>query len=342
MTNHFTEEAIKKVLNQYHADQYYAGTYQGEQGFYVLLEVDQKSIEHITKKSRDIEKSLQEFAQKTDIYLTINTQNHQRKQQNSKIETPHISYIISVGAGKGGVGKSSMALQLALTFQKQKLNIGLLDADIYGPSLSLLLDLNKKPDVNENKQIIPATVNGIKCMSMGMFLEKEQPAMWRGPMIQGAITQFVKDVDWGNIDLLIIDLPPGTGDAQIGICQQLKLDGAVLVTTPQDLSWNETIKASNLFKKLDVPILGIVENMSAYTCCSCQKTTPLFTQSSDALQKDILGKIPFHPSIQEPLTSQPPLIEEIFSSITNIIWQRLEKRSPSYIQNSHAKSVAAT
>ncbi len=240
----------------------------------------------------------------------------------------NFSKVIVVSSCKGGVGKSTLSVNLALSLQKLGKKVGLLDGDIYGPSIPKLLDINKKPDVNEKKKIIPINHNGIEIMSIGLLIDQKKPLVWRGPMLQSAIMQLINDVDWDSLDYLVIDFPPGTGDTQLTIMQKLKLDYVLIVTTPQDIALADTRKGINMFKSFNIPITGIVENMSYFVCNKCDEKHFLFGKGGGVkLSKEFdvkfLGSIPFDTSISEnsdagrpDLIQKRPALEKIYKEIT--------------------------
>ena len=182
---------------------------------------------------------------------------------------PGVSHIIAVASGKGGVGKSTTAVNLALALQAHGLKVGVLDADIYGPSMPRLLGIKGKPQQLAGDKLAPMEAYGLKVMSMGFLVDEETPMIWRGPMVMSALSQMLKDVAWGELDVLVVDMPPGTGDAQLTMAQQVPLAGAVIVSTPQDLALIDARKGLNMFRKVNVPVLGIVENMSTFICPHC-------------------------------------------------------------------------
>jgi len=184
--------------------------------------------------------------------------------------------IIAIASGKGGVGKSTFAVNLATTLSRDGNNVGLLDADIYGPSIPRMMGILKRPEVNENKKLIPPEKYNIKCMSIGFLIDLDTPAIWRGPMVMKALEQMYNGVEWGKLDYLIIDLPPGTGDAQLTLAQSSKLTGSVIISTPQDVALIDARKGINMFKKVNVPILGLVENMSYFVCDHCNQKHYIF------------------------------------------------------------------
>src|SRR5262245_11662201 len=184
---------------------------------------------------------------------------------------PGIRRVVAVASGKGGVGKSTLSVNLACALQHIGASVGLLDCDIYGPSIPLMMGLNQRPTISDDEKMVPPSSHGVKLMSMGFLLDGDQPVIWRGPMIMKTIQQFVNAVDWGELDFLLVDLPPGTGDAQLSLCQTVPLDGGVIVTTPQEASLGVVRKGIAMFQKVNVPILGIVENMSYFTTPSGER-----------------------------------------------------------------------
>ena len=217
---------------------------------------------------------------------------------------PGVKNIVAVASGKGGVGKTTVSVNLALALAKTGAKVGLLDSDIYGPSVPLMLGLKASPEVVNNK-IQPPEIEGIKVISMGFFYEQSQQAgIYRGPIVSGIVKQFLTDVNWGELDYLIIDLPPGTGDAPLTIAQTIPITGILIVTTPQDVAMNVAIKAIGMFNKLNVPIIGVVENMSYLQCPHCSDQIYLFGQGggkriSDEFQIPFIGEIPLHQRIRE-------------------------------------------
>ena len=239
---------------------------------------------------------------------------------NKFLKIPKLArYVILVASGKGGVGKSTFSLNLALTFQCLKLKVGLLDADIYGPSLPKLLNKNKEPTI-KNKNFLPIEVNGLKTMSIGYLIPEETANIWRGPMVIKAVTQLLRDVAWGELDVLIIDTPPGTGDVQLTISQKIDVTGALIITTPQDLSLLDVKRGINMFKKVNLPILGIVENMSYYICNDCRKKHYIFgKQSYYELTKkfgiEVLGELPISENLIKNYDVEHPIIKQKQSDV---------------------------
>ena len=214
-----------------------------------------------------------------------------------------IKRIVAVASGKGGVGKSTVSVNLACGLRHLGARVGLLDCDIYGPSIPLMMGINERPGLSEEEKMIPPASHGVKLMSMGFLLNDDQPVIWRGPMIQRTIQQFITVVDWGELDFLLVDLPPGTGDAQLTLCQTVPLDGGVIVTTPQEASLGVVRKGIAMFEKVNVPLLGIVENMSYFTTPNGERVE-IFghgggRQEAERIKIPFLGEIPIYTAIRE-------------------------------------------
>ena len=215
---------------------------------------------------------------------------------------PGVRYKIAVASGKGGVGKSTVAANLALALRRSGATVGLLDADIYGPSQQMMMGCTDRPRVTPEEKILPVDGNGVQVMSLGFLMEPDTPVIWRGPMVMKALQQFLQDVEWGSLDFLIVDLPPGTGDAQLTLTQEVPLDGAVIVTTPQDVALIDARKGLAMFKKVNVPVLGVVENMSVFVCPHCGARTEIFKtgggrRTAEQLGVPFLAEIPIEPEI---------------------------------------------
>jgi ATP-binding protein involved in chromosome partitioning len=224
---------------------------------------------------------------------------------------PGVANIIAVASGKGGVGKSTVAVNLALSLAKLGLKVGLLDADIYGPSVPRLLAITEKPDSDGHK-LQPIERHGIKTMSIGFLVKEDEAMIWRGPMVQSALTQMLGDVNWAPLDVLVLDMPPGTGDAQLTIAQRVPLKGAVIVSTPQDIALIDAKKGIAMFKKTQVPILGVVENMSVFTCPDCGSSHAIFghggaRETAEKMGAPFLGEIPLVPRIRETSDAGQPI-----------------------------------
>ncbi len=241
---------------------------------------------------------------------------------------PDVKHIIAISSGKGGVGKSTVAFNLAIALQRKGHKVGLLDADIYGPSVPRLSGLTEihygqsKPDTNAEGKIIPPEAHGLKIMSIGFLIAEESPLIWRGPMVQSAITQLFRDVDWNGLDYLIIDMPPGTGDAQLTLAQKTPPDGAIIVSTPQDLALIDARKGLEMYKKTNIPILGIIENMSLFTCPKCGETSEIFghggaKSEANKLGVDFLGAVPLNIDIRMAADHGQPAKDAAFNAITD-------------------------
>ncbi|PDT76767.1 Mrp/NBP35 family ATP-binding protein [Bradyrhizobium sp. C9] len=229
-------------------------------------------------------------------------------------EIPGISAVIAVASGKGGVGKSTTALNLALGLRDIGLRVGLLDADIYGPSVPRLTGIREKPQLNDDKKMIPLQRFGLSIMSIGFLVEEDTAMIWRGPMVMSAITQMLRDVAWGTLDVLVVDMPPGTGDAQLTLAQNVPLKGAVIISTPQDLSLIDARRGLAMFKKVNVPVLGIVENMSYFQCPHCGTRSDIFghggaRHEAEKLGVPFLGEVPLHIAIRTASDSGNPVVE---------------------------------
>jgi len=228
---------------------------------------------------------------------------------------PGIKRCVVVGSGKGGVGKSTVTINLALAMSQLGLKVGLLDSDIYGPSVPMMLGLKDSPLATPEGQILPLDAFGLKVMSMGVLIEEDRPVIWRGAMLNKALQQFLKDVAWGDLDVLFIDLPPGTGDVQLTLIQNAQVDGAVIVSTPQDVAFLDARKAIGMFGTVKVPILGIIENMSSFLCPGCGQETQIFGHGgvkAAALRMELpfLGEVPIDLAIREGGDSGKPLVVE--------------------------------
>ena len=215
---------------------------------------------------------------------------------------PNLGTVIAVSSGKGGVGKSTVATNLAVALARQGARVGLMDADIYGPNIPRMMGVKKPLEVTSDAKIVPLEAHGIKLVSIGFLIERDQPAIWRGPIIMKVITQFLRDVNWGELDFLIVDMPPGTGDAQLSLVQATRVSGAIIVTTPQDVAAGDALRGAKMFQRVDVPVLGVIENMSWFDCQHCGKPLRIFGSGggerlATELGVPLLGEIPMYPPI---------------------------------------------
>ncbi len=228
-------------------------------------------------------------------------------------QIPGIAAVIAIASGKGGVGKSTTALNLALGLRDSGLRVGLLDADIYGPSVPRLTGIREKPELNDDRKMIPIDRFGLAIMSIGFLVEEDTAMIWRGPMVMSAITQMLRDVAWGTLDVLVVDMPPGTGDAQLTLAQNVPLKGAIIISTPQDLSLIDARRGLAMFKKVNVPVLGIIENMSYFQCPHCGTRSDIFghggaRHEAERLGVPFLGEIPLHIAIRETSDAGNPVV----------------------------------
>ena len=251
---------------------------------------------------------------------------------------PYVKKIVAVASGKGGVGKSTTAINLAASFASIGLSVGILDADIYGPSLPRMMGINEKPTSLDGKILQPIERFNIKCMSIGFLVPEDSPTIWRGPMVMSALEQMLRDVAWGALDIMVVDMPPGTGDAQLTMSQRVPLAGAVIVSTPQDIALLDARKGLNMFRKVDVPVLGIIENMSMFICPNCGAESHIFghggaKEEAKNLEVDFLGELPLHMDIRTTSDAGTPIVlktpdgdhASIYKEIAGSIWSKLNE-----------------
>jgi len=250
---------------------------------------------------------------------------------------PHVKAIIAVASGKGGVGKSTTATNLALALSRLGLSVGLFDADIFGPSMPRMLGISGEPVSPDGQTLLPMENYGIKCMSMGFLVPQDSPIIWRGPMVMGALEQLLRDVQWGELDVMVIDMPPGTGDTQLTITQRLPLTGAIIVSTPQDIALLDATKGLNMFRKVDVPVLGLIENMSYYICPKCGDEAHIFGHGgakaeAARLSADFLGEVPLDIAIRQTSDAGEPIViskpnsphAKVYMEIARKVWDKVQ------------------
>jgi ATP-binding protein involved in chromosome partitioning len=236
----------------------------------------------------------------------------QRVPAPTPVAYPNLGRIIAISSGKGGVGKSTVAVNLAVALAQGGSRVGLMDADVYGPNIPRMMGVNEPPMVI-NERIVPLEAHGVKVISLGFLIDRDQPAIWRGPIVMKIITQFLRDVAWGELDYFIVDMPPGTGDAQLSLVQATHVHGAVIVTTPQPVATGDALRGAKMFERVNVPVIGIVENMSYLLCAHCGKPTPLFGSGggralADELHVPLLGEIPLESAVREGGDSGAPIV----------------------------------
>ncbi|NDE90579.1 MAG: iron-sulfur cluster carrier protein ApbC [Alphaproteobacteria bacterium] len=295
-----------------------------------LREVSEKAV-----------KSLKGVTAARAVFTSSNKQATPAHKPHGKIamETKHLGKIVAVLSGKGGVGKSTTAANLACALAQKGLRVGLLDADVYGPSVPRLFGLTEKPETKD-KKLVPLEKYGLKIMSIGFMVDEETPVIWRGAMVQTALKQMINDVAWGELDTLVIDMPPGTGDAQLTLAQNVPMAGAVIVSTPQDLALIDARKAIAMFRRVEVPILGVIENMSTFICPACGTTSDIFghggaRHEAEKMGEAFLGEIPLTMLLREtsdagtPLTAIEPTdaISICYKQVADKVWERLNEKS---------------
>jgi ATP-binding protein involved in chromosome partitioning len=249
---------------------------------------------------------------------------------------PGVGAIVAVASGKGGVGKSTVAANLALALKANGLRVGVLDADIYGPSMPRMLGISGRPSSPDGKRLTPMENYGLRCMSMGFLVPEDKPMIWRGPMVMSALQQMLREVNWGDLDIMVVDMPPGTGDAQLTMAQQVPLAGAVIVSTPQDIALLDARKGLNMFRQVEVPVLGIIENMSYFLCPHCGGRSEIFSHGgarleAERLGTEFLGEVPLDLQIREtsddghPITVSDPdnPHSAVFRAIAARIWEKI-------------------
>ena len=297
-------------------------------GFVQNIQIDEGKVKFdvvLTTPACPVKASLQEQARSAvlglsgvrdvDVNMTFNVASAKKAGGGDRL-IPQVRNVVAVASGKGGVGKSTVATNLAVALGQTGASVGLVDADIYGPNIPLMMGFHEKPELygNDQQKIIPLTAYGIKLMSIGFFIgDDDNPVIWRGPMVHGAINQFLRDVDWGELDYLIVDLPPGTGDAPLSLSQLVPIAGVIIVTTPQDVALQDVVKGVAMFEKLSVPIVGVVENMSYFVCPHCDETTEIFGHGggervSERYNIPLLGRIPLDVRIRRAGDEGNPIV----------------------------------
>ena len=243
-----------------------------------------------------VEQAVRGIAGVSEVQVEVTSKVSMHRIQMEEEILPGVRNIVAIASGKGGVGKSTVCVSLAVALARTGARVGLLDTDIYGPSIPIMMGVKEQPELKEQK-LIPISRYGVKLMSIGFLISEDTPLIWRGPMVMKAVEQLLMDVDWGELDYLMIDLPPGTGDVQLTLAQKVPMTGVVIVTTPQDVALLDVVRGISMFKKLNVPILGIIENMSFFQCPHCGERTEIFSHgggeaASRKLEVPFLGEVP--------------------------------------------------
>ena len=304
---------------------------------FISLNIDSKFQNQYQNLIVDLKNSIQKLDDilSVNVVLTSEKLNEQDNKQDWRFKIKSKN-IIAIASGKGGVGKSTFAVNYAVALKNIGYKVGILDADIYGPSVPRMMGISGKPQANDDHKLVPLESYGVKCMSIGFLISVDTPAIWRGPMVMKALEQMFNGVEWGELDYLVIDLPPGTGDAQLTLAQSSKLSGSIIISTPQDVALIDARKGINMFNKVNVPVLGIVENMSYFICDSCNQRHEIFSNGSvkkeaEIFEIDFLGEIPINKNLRilsdegRPACIADPKcdIANIYSSIAAKIHQKI-------------------
>ena len=304
---------------------------------FISLNINSKFQNQYQNLIVDLKNSIQKLDDILSVNVTLTSEklNEQDNKQDWRFKIKSKN-IIAIASGKGGVGKSTFAVNYAVALKNIGYKVGILDADIYGPSVPRMMGISGKPQANDDDKLVPLESYGVKCMSIGFLISVDTPAIWRGPMVMKALEQMFNGVEWGELDYLVIDLPPGTGDAQLTLAQSSKLSGSIIISTPQDVALIDARKGINMFNKVNVPVLGIVENMSYFICDSCNQRHEIFSNGSvkkeaEIFEIDFLGEIPINKNLRilsdegRPACIADPNgdIANIYSSIAAKIHQKI-------------------
>ncbi len=285
-----------------------------EQGRISLaIELGYPAVGYVPRLRQTLEQRLTALPGVTQVTVTVRSKIVAHEVQKGLKPLKHVKNIIAVASGKGGVGKSTTAVNLALALAAEGASAGILDADIYGPSQPRMLGINQKPETKDGKSLEPLLNHGLQAMSMGFLIDEETPMIWRGPMVTQALEQLLHDTNWQHLDYLVIDLPPGTGDIQLTLAQKIPVSGAIIVTTPQDIALLDARKGLKMFEKVQVPVLGIVENMSTHICSQCGHEEPIFgtgggQRMAEQYGIDLLGSLPLDIHIREQADGGMPTV----------------------------------
>ena len=353
MSQNKTEQATEVIAKYLSPSNFKDVSVQGDKKVVFNLLLDNPAD---TQKKNEIIKELEKQLAKAgftelDVYTTQKPENMQaasghrpiggtanRGNIAPKSPVEGIKHIIAINSGKGGVGKSTCSVNLAISLSKLGYKVGLLDADITGPNVHLMLGVTEKPHLSENQKVVSLEAHGIKLISMGTLVDENKPTIWRGPMLDGVIKQFLREVEWGELDYLLIDLPPGTSDAQLTLCQNVPLDGTVIVSTPQDVALLDTRKGLQMFQKMEVPVLGLIENMSFFECPNCNHRSEIFSHggaraAAAKLDLDFLGEIPIELKVRTGSDAGVPVtisdenhtVSKAFREIAQVVVDKVTK-----------------
>ena len=303
-----------------------------ESGWQISIELGYPAAGYIDELTAMVKSSLDGIEGIGEIGVNITSQIRSHAVQQNLKPMPGIKNIIAVASGKGGVGKSTTAVNLALALQAEGATVGILDADIYGPSIPRMLGCEGQPDSSDGKSLEPMVGHGIQSMSIGYLVEEDTPMIWRGPMVTQALEQLLNDTRWRDVDYLVIDLPPGTGDTQLTLAQRIPVSGAVIVTTPQDIALLDARKGLKMFEKVEVPVLGIIENMSIHVCSQCGHSEHIFGQGGgERMSKehgvDLLGALPLDIRIREQADSGSPTVASMQDSQISAIYRGIARKT---------------
>ena len=301
----------------------------------ISLDIDPKFQKKYQNLIIALKNSIQNIENITSVNVILTSEKVPKTNPTKRFKI-NADKIIAIASGKGGVGKTTFAVNYAVTLKKIGYKVGILDADIYGPNVPRMMEISDKPEFSNNNKLIPLNNYGVKCMSIGFLISDDTPAIWRGPMITKALEQMFNSVEWGELDYLIIDLPPGTGDVQLTLAQNSKLSGSIIISTPQEVALIDVRKGMNMFNKVNVPILGIVENMSYFICDSCNQRHEIFSngnvkKEAEKFKIDFLGKLPINKNLRIQSDEGRPVciddsnddIANVFSSIAQAIHKKL-------------------
>ncbi len=337
VTQQQVEEAIKKYIDPYmEKDLMEANVVKG-----IEINGDQVSFKVVLgfpatgyygKLTEELKKQVEAIDGVSSANIEIDADITAHSVQSTLKPLENIKNIIAVASGKGGVGKSTTAVNLALALKAEGANVGILDADIYGPSIPRMLGITSKPESADGKSLEPMIGHGIQAMSIGFMIDDETPMIWRGPMVTQALEQLLSDTNWKDLDYLVIDLPPGTGDVQLTLAQKVPVSGAVIVTTPQDIALLDARKGLKMFEKVEVPVLGIIENMSVHICSECGHAEPIFGQGggekmSEDYDVDFLGALPLDIQIRTNGDEGTPSVAADPNGTVGMIYREISRRT---------------